>query len=280
MRSSSEAILCSCRFKDVGCPASLPAEAMTKHLEESTKSHLKLVVRALRKEQNENDFYKEAMTCAQSRCRKVEMKNVDLRRRIDMMKSRLEGMQLSELHQELFLRLLEVDPEAIAICHELHAQELEKMRKAKEGSPASEEEVLMNQLQSSLERLERENMAAREELRKLTEQLEIKRADADSTEEKDSKEEAIYVMGIPISLGSKPMEKIKAPAKFTPGVNPGLLGVFRRMWGGNESRSTPVDTNRGSKGPNPELLRTIEKWDDKTQKIRLIKKALKKSSYE
>jgi len=143
---------------------------MAKHLEQDAKSHLRLVIRALRVEQSDNDFCKEAMTCAQSRCRKIELQNAKLRGRIDAIKSRIETIQLRSTHHHLFERLLEMDPEAMELCERLYKEALLKSKEKKEAEFPGEAE-LMEKLRTKLAELESENTKARAELLKLTDQL-------------------------------------------------------------------------------------------------------------
>uniref|UniRef100_A0A7S3ZIK8 Uncharacterized protein n=1 Tax=Lotharella globosa TaxID=91324 RepID=A0A7S3ZIK8_9EUKA len=224
-----------CKYKDVGCPVLLPPAAMARHLDEDAKSHLRLVIRALRVEQNDNNLCKEAMTCAQSRCRKIEFQNAELRERIDAIKSRLETIQLQPAHHDLYERLLEMDPEAMELCVRLYKEALLKSKEKREAAFPGEAE-LMAKLRSKLAELESENAKARTELLKLTDQLRKKRGEEKSTT--DVAEEAapsaqaasVYVMGIPIAMHDKPRYPASEVNSIKP-LNPSFtMGLFRRFF--------------------------------------------------
>mmetsp|Transcript_12617 Transcript_12617/g.20211 ORF Transcript_12617/g.20211 Transcript_12617/m.20211 type:complete len:296 (-) Transcript_12617:917-1804(-) len=250
-----------CKFKEVGCASTLPRDLMAKHLDRDAKSHLRLVVGALNKEKDENELLKEAMTCAQTRCRKVEAENALLRGKADMIKSRIEAMSLNREQQDLFLRLLEFDVDAMEETRTLYQNELKEAKRLRAVKPLSEEERLMQQLRTNLTILERENAKARQQLQKLIEKLEKRKSgrscngeekeNEDEEEEKDDKKDGeredaplppVYVMGIPITLSSKkardsavtgppsPRMKINASNNASGLFGSGFSSIFQKVW--------------------------------------------------
>lgn len=267
----------NCKYHDVGCPVLLPASAMAKHLKEDAKSHLKLVLRVLTVEQRENDMRKEAMTCAQSRCRKIELENASLRRRIDGIKSRIEASNLSPTQYELFLRILEMDAKAMDSCEELYKKKLRTASASAAGLELSAEAELMTELRVKLRELEEENEIAKNELRKLKEKLE-KRRPVESKEDVPS-EPPVYVMGFPISmrdgepklLGEMSQKFPTTNMSLNRGINSSLAKMF---WNLTRAQSRkPTEPKRSS---SEEILRVVERHHRKQKKIQMIHKALDK----
>jgi len=267
--------LYTCKYNDVGCATMLTRDLMAEHIERETGIHLRLAKRALLKEQKENDFQKEAMLYAQTRCRKMELQNVNLRRSIDALKSRIESLPLSSEIRQLFLRILEVDPEAIEICEHIYTEKYTKEFSEVTPQPSSEEGRLLSELQSQLSKLEQENKKARQQLRLLSDQLHKKGSEDEKNAEDgkqadddlDEPSTPVYIMGIPICLQKKEENELmeaftnknrsdsyNIPVTHKSSTPTGYFtGLFGRMWGSNTQRPA---TSRMQRSASDGVLQT------------------------
>jgi hypothetical protein len=72
-----------CKHADIGCPAQFfLVEELERHYKEEAQEHLELALRALSVERSMKEHLQEAMTNAQSRCRKNEKEILSLRSKI------------------------------------------------------------------------------------------------------------------------------------------------------------------------------------------------------
>lgn len=86
-----------CKFHEFGCPAAwLTPEALEEHMRDDANAHLELVYRALQVERSLKEHHKEAMTNAQSRCRKLEKEIIQCKA-----ESAKLDQQLSSAQQQL-----------------------------------------------------------------------------------------------------------------------------------------------------------------------------------
>ncbi|GAB5367237.1 hypothetical protein AAMO2058_001212600 [Amorphochlora amoebiformis] len=266
------------------------------HMEVEAKAHLRLVLRALTVEQNDNDLQKEAMTLAQSRCRKIELKNVNLRRKIDAVKSRMEAMTLTPDQRAMFLALLEMNTEAMESCRTQYLNKVSLRQSA--VNRRGKEAKMVNEIKSQLDRLTRDNARAREHLRGLQEQLGQRRQEAkdaglledidEKGEEEGEKEEMppVFVMGIPISM-TKTRDRVEREPNLCPTpvpavVTPTLYQYFRKLVSGLDDAWPRL---RGTKPPpqipdppNKEVRKTLQKWSEKRKKIELVKRAIQRGA--
>lgn len=252
-----------CKYSDVGCPALLPPAAMTIHLEKEANTHLKLLARALTVEQSDNDFHREAMTCAQSRCRRIELENASYRRRIDEIKSRIEAMELTPDQKDLFLLIMERDPEAL----KENKQHFEKKHDSEEGAMFEEEKLLRKVLRDKLNTLKDENEKANTQLLQLTEKLKKKR-DEENYGKEGKSQPPLYIMGIPINPTPG---KFGAAKRQGMSRNDGLFNSFRKLFTFKSPSSTP-----GSSVTKENFDTIMKKWEDKNEKIQALKKIIKK----
>lgn len=78
MAAEMEPILC--RFAEFGCSALMLPSLMDNHMKEDAEEHVELLARALQAERASKEHLVQAMTNAQSRCRKTTNENSSLRR--------------------------------------------------------------------------------------------------------------------------------------------------------------------------------------------------------